>query len=67
MKDGKIAIVKEEAELVRLIFRRYLELDSVNELVRELNERNIRTRTKQLSTERRAAGSRSVVARFTTC
>jgi site-specific DNA recombinase len=50
MKDGKIAIVEEEAELVRLIFRRYLELGSVNELLRDLRERNIRTRTKQLST-----------------
>ena len=48
MKDGKIAVVEEEAELVRLIFRRYLELGSVNE--RDLRERNIRTRTKQLST-----------------
>src|SRR5258706_409227 len=26
MKDGKIAIIEEEAELVRSIFRRYLEL-----------------------------------------
>jgi hypothetical protein len=50
MKDGKIAIVAEEAELVRGIFRRYLELGSVNELVRNLRERNIRTKTKQLST-----------------
>src|SRR5260370_37635603 len=50
MKDGKIAIVEEEAELVRLIFRRYLELDSVNELLGYLKERNIRTRTKLLST-----------------
>ena len=36
MKDGKIAIVEEEAELVRSIFRRYLELGGVNELVRDL-------------------------------
>jgi site-specific DNA recombinase len=50
MKDGKIAIVEAEAELVRSIFRRYLELGSVNELLRDLKERNIRTRTKQLST-----------------
>jgi site-specific DNA recombinase len=50
MKDGKITIVEEEAELVRSIFRRYLELGSVNELLRDLRERNIRTRTKQLST-----------------
>ena len=50
MKDGKIAIVEEEAELVRSIFRRYLELGSVNELLRDLRERNIRTKTKLLST-----------------
>jgi site-specific DNA recombinase len=50
MKEGKIAIIEEEAELVRLIFRRYLELGSVNELVRDLKERNICTRTKQLAT-----------------
>jgi len=36
--------------IVRLIFRRYLELSSVNELLRDLKERNARTRTKQLST-----------------
>jgi hypothetical protein len=36
MKDGKIAIVEEEAELVRLIYRRYLALGSVNELLRDL-------------------------------
>jgi len=50
MKDGKIAIVEQEAELVRAIFRRYLELGGVNELVRDLSERNIRTKTRQLST-----------------
>jgi site-specific DNA recombinase len=50
MKDGKIAVVEEEAELVRSIFRRYLELGSVNELLRDLRERNIRTKKRQLST-----------------
>src|SRR5437660_7984678 len=50
MKDGKIAIVEEEAELVRSIFRRYLELGSVNELLRDLKGRNIRTKTRLLST-----------------
>jgi site-specific DNA recombinase len=50
MKDGKIAVVEEEAELVRSIFRRYLELGSVNELLRDLRERNIRTGTRLLST-----------------
>ncbi len=50
MKDGKIAVVEEEAELVRSIFRRYLELGSVNELLRDLKERNIQTKTRLLST-----------------
>src|SRR6266850_1486339 len=48
--NGKIAVVEEEAELVRSIFRRYLELGSVNELLRDLRERNIRTKTRLLST-----------------
>jgi hypothetical protein len=50
MKDGKINVVEEEAERVRFIYRRYLELGSVNELVRDLGERNIRTKFKTLST-----------------
>jgi DNA invertase Pin-like site-specific DNA recombinase len=56
MKDGKIAVAEEEAELVRSIFRRYLELGSVNELLRDLRERNIRTKTRQLSTGRTRGG-----------
>jgi DNA invertase Pin-like site-specific DNA recombinase len=50
MKDGKIAVVESEAEQVRLIFRRYLELSGVNALVRDLKERNIRTKTRLLAT-----------------
>src|SRR6202795_3813756 len=50
MKDGKIVIVEQEAELVRSIFRRYLELGSVNELLRDLRERDIRTKSRLLST-----------------
>src|SRR5258708_1110487 len=50
MKEGKIDIVEEEAELVRSIFRRYLELGSVNELLRDIRERSIRTKTRLLST-----------------
>src|ERR1700710_1851565 len=50
MKEGKIAVVEEEAELVRSIYRRYLELGSVNELLRDLKERNIRTKSRLLST-----------------
>jgi DNA invertase Pin-like site-specific DNA recombinase len=50
MKDDKIAVVENEAERVRLIFRRYLELGGVNALVRDLRERNIRTKTRPLAT-----------------
>jgi site-specific DNA recombinase len=50
IKDGKIVIIEQEAELVRSIFRRYLELGGVNELVRDLSDRNIRTKIRQLST-----------------
>src|SRR5262249_55218280 len=50
MKDGKIIVVESEAEQVRLVFRRYLELSGVNALVRDLKERNIRTKTRLLAT-----------------
>src|SRR5207237_2828807 len=50
MKYGIIIIVEEESELVISIFRRYLELGSVNELLRDLRERNIRTKSRLLST-----------------
>jgi site-specific DNA recombinase len=50
MKDDTIAVVEEEAERVRLIFRRYLELSGVNALVRDLRERNIRTKERRLAT-----------------
>src|SRR5216683_2878598 len=50
MKDDKIAIVEDEAERVRLIYRRYLELGGVNALVRDLRERNLRSKTRLLAT-----------------
>ena len=36
LKDGKLVIVEEEAERVRLIFRQYLEVCGINELARDL-------------------------------
>src|SRR4029434_10283867 len=42
LKDGKLSIVADEADRVRLIFARYLALGSVNRLVLELRARNIR-------------------------
>jgi DNA invertase Pin-like site-specific DNA recombinase len=56
MKDGKIAIVDEQAELVRSIFQRYLELSGVNELVRDLKQRNIRTKIQHLSSGKTRGG-----------
>ncbi len=50
MKDGKIAVVEDEAERVRLIYRRYLDLGGVNALVRDLRERNIRSKARLLAT-----------------
>jgi site-specific DNA recombinase len=50
MKDGKIAVVEDEAERVRQIYRRYLELGGVNALVRDLREWNIRTKSRLLTT-----------------
>jgi hypothetical protein len=50
MKDGRVAVLEEEAERVRMIYRRYLELGAVNALVRDLRERNIRTKTRPLAT-----------------
>ena len=50
MKDDTVVVVEEEAERVRLIYRRYLELSGVNELVRDLKQRNIRTKAKLLAT-----------------
>jgi DNA invertase Pin-like site-specific DNA recombinase len=44
MKDGKIAVIEDEAERVRLIYRRYLELGGVNALVRDLGEKDVRTK-----------------------
>ena len=49
LRDGKLSIVEDEADRVRLIFARYLALGSVNRLVLELRERDIRTKIRRLS------------------
>ena len=50
LKAGKLRIVEDEAEQVRTIFKRYLELGSVNRLVIELRARNFRSKVRKLST-----------------
>jgi DNA invertase Pin-like site-specific DNA recombinase len=42
--DKKLVVIPEEAEAVRTIFRRYLELGSVGALVEDLDQRGIHTR-----------------------
>src|SRR5881392_3660513 len=51
-KDRKIVVVEEEAERVRTIFRRYLELGSLNLLMVDLRERGIVTKLRSLKTGR---------------
>lgn len=46
--NKKLVVVPKEAEIVRLIFRQYLELGSVRELAEDLDRRGIRTRKRKL-------------------
>jgi site-specific DNA recombinase len=55
-KDRKIVVVEDEAERVRTIFRRYLELGSLNLLMADLRERGIVTKLRSLKTGRRVGG-----------
>jgi site-specific DNA recombinase len=48
-RDKKLFIEEEEAERVRTIFRRYLELGSLGRLLADLRERGIVTKTRHLS------------------
>jgi site-specific DNA recombinase len=47
--NKKLVIVPDEAETVRLIFRRYLELGSINALIENLDRNHIRTRSQRLT------------------
>jgi hypothetical protein len=48
LEDGKLSIVKEEADRVRMVFERYLALGSVNKLVLEFRQRDVRTKIRRL-------------------
>jgi hypothetical protein len=57
-RDKKLVIVPEEAEQVRWMFKRYLELGSVGRLLEDMNRLGIRTRHQTLSSgERRGGGA----------
>ena len=48
VKDRQLLINEEEAERVRHIFQRYLDLGSLNDLYQDLNRRGIRGKPRQL-------------------
>ncbi|MEZ5765159.1 MAG: recombinase family protein [Xanthobacteraceae bacterium] len=49
LSDGKLSILEDEAKTVRLIFNRYLELGSVNRLVKDLKEKGLTSKVRHLS------------------
>jgi site-specific DNA recombinase len=56
IKDRKLVIVPEEAETVRLIFRRYRELGSVRLLKQDLDQQGIRSKQRTYGDGSRAGG-----------
>src|SRR5215471_7309516 len=54
--NRKLVVLPEEAETVRLIFRRYLELGSLRALIEDLDRRGIRTRRQTLSNGKMRGG-----------
>ena len=55
-KDRKITVNESEAELVRTIFRRYLNLGSINLLMADLRKRGLVTKARTLKTGRTVGG-----------
>ena len=55
-REKKLIIVPNEAERVRWIFKRYLELGSIAHLLEEMYSQNIRTRIMTLSDGRKRGG-----------
>ena len=56
--NKKLVVVPKDAETVRSIFRRYLELGSVRDLAEDLDRKGIRTRRQTLSTGQTRGGIR---------
>jgi site-specific DNA recombinase len=56
--DKKIVVVPAEAEAVRTIFARYLELGSIRALAEDLDRRGIRSKSRRLSNGRTIGGGR---------
>ena len=56
IKDRKLVVIPEEAETVRLIFRRYRELGSVRLLKQDLDQHGIRSKQRIYRDGSRAGG-----------
>jgi len=56
--NKKLLVVPEEAETVRLIFRRYLELGSIGALIAQLDREGVRTKRQVLSSGKARGGIR---------
>jgi DNA invertase Pin-like site-specific DNA recombinase len=57
IRDRKPVIVAEEAERVRLIFKRYMELGGIGPLLTDLRSRKVHTKVRELSTGRTVGGN----------
>ena len=55
-QDGKLFVIESEAEIVRMIFRRYAELGSVRLLKEELEARGIKSKSWTTASGRRVGG-----------
>ena len=56
VRDRKLVIVQEQAEQVRLIFKRYLDLGSLDLLLKDLRSRGILTKVRRLVTGHAVGG-----------
>src|ERR1043165_6183173 len=52
VRDRKPVTIEEEAERVRLIFARYVEVDGIGPLLTDLRKRRVHTKTRNLSNGR---------------
>jgi site-specific DNA recombinase len=57
VKNCKVVMIKSEADRVRTIFHRYLELGSLNLLMQDLRQRKILTKVRRLSSGRAVGGN----------
>jgi site-specific DNA recombinase len=56
VKNRKVLVIEEEADRVRTIYRRYLELGSLHLLMADLRQRKIQTKIRRLSSGRTVGG-----------